>query len=90
MPRTVYAYKAQNIWSFLLYTAPSAQGMLKIRYCMRRVCLQFATACLEYAYKANYTQILPFQLNQVKTYEKSKNQKSYFWHFQVDLKAIRK
>jgi hypothetical protein len=37
-----------------------------------RVCLQFATACLEYANKANLTQILSFQLNQVKTYEKSK------------------
>ncbi len=55
---------------------------------MRSVRLQFAIACLQYAYKANQTLILLFQLNQVKTYEKSKNQKSYFWHIQVDLKAI--
>jgi hypothetical protein len=62
----------------LQFAKAYVQGRLTIRYCMRRICLQFATACLEYVNKANDTQILPFQLNQVKTYEKSKNQKKLF------------
>jgi hypothetical protein len=33
----------------------------------------FFAACLEYANKANHMLILPFQQNQVKTYEKSEN-----------------
>ncbi len=57
---------------------PHAQGMLTICYRMRRVRLQFATACLEYANKANHTLILPFQLKQVKTFEKSKQSKKLF------------
>ncbi len=119
MRSTVYAYKAQNIWRFLSYTAhtlticfrmrrvrlqfttacalcrvrlqfatactgytynllPHAQGTLTIRYHMRRVRLRFATECLEYASKANHTLILPFQLNQVKTCEKSEKTKKLF------------
>jgi hypothetical protein len=41
---------------------------------MHRVRLQFATACLEYANKAIHT----FQLNQVKTNEKSEKSKKPF------------
>ncbi len=41
---------------------------------MRSVRLQYATVCAVYANKAN-TLILPFELNQVKTYEKSKKSK---------------
>jgi hypothetical protein len=55
---------------------------------MHSVRLQFATACLDYANKANHTLIWEFQLNQGKTYEKVKNLKSYFLNIQVDLKAI--
>jgi hypothetical protein len=57
---------------------PHVQGTLTIRYRMRRVRLQFATACLEYVNKVNHTLILPFQLNQVKTYEKSDKSKKLF------------
>ncbi len=50
---------------------PHAQDTLIIRYRMHRVRLQFATACLEYANKANHA----FQLNPVKTNEKSEKSK---------------
>jgi hypothetical protein len=49
------------------------QGTLTIRYPMHSVRLQFATACLEYANKANHTLIWEFQLNRGKAYEKVKN-----------------
>ncbi len=52
MRGTVYAYKAQNIWRFLIVHGAYAKGMLTIPYRMRRVCLQFATACAGYAYNS--------------------------------------
>jgi hypothetical protein len=41
-----------------------------------------------YANKANNTLILPFQLNQVNTLEKSKKSKKLFGHIQMNLKGI--
>jgi hypothetical protein len=69
--RAGYAYN-------LLKHAPRVCLKFATACALRRACLQFATACLEYANKANHTQILPFQLNQVKTYEKSKKSKKLF------------
>ncbi len=40
--------------------------------------------------KANHTQILPLQLNQVKTYEKVKNRKGYFDTFKWASKESEK
>ena len=42
---------------------------------MRRVRLQFVTVCAVYANEAAHMIISPFELNQVKTYEKSQNSK---------------
>jgi hypothetical protein len=84
MCSTLYAYSTKYLAFFIINGAyannllPYAQYMLIICYRMRSVRLLFAIVCAVYSNKANNTFILSFQLNQVKTYEKSKKSKKVF------------
>ncbi len=68
-----------DFWSHIAHTLTICYRMCSIRLLFVTVCalrsvrLLFFAAYLEYANKANHMLILPFQLNQVKTYEKSEN-----------------
>jgi hypothetical protein len=65
----VHGIRQQFVTVCALYRTPI------ICYRMHSVGLLFADLCAVYANEANKTLILPFQQNQVKTYEKSKKSK---------------